>query len=128
MEKVKILENNAVTGLLNTGTKFEGNLSFEGCVRIAGEFKGEIFTKDTLIISEEAKVKADIDASIIILSGFLEGNIIAKKQVVMKPPAIFKGSVTTPSLKILEGVIFQGASYMKEQNIEDNDSETNAAY
>ncbi len=115
MEKVEIYQNTAVTGLLNSGTKFEGNLSFEGCVRLAGEFKGEIFTKDTLIISEEARVNADIEANSIILSGVLEGNIIAKKQVIMKPPAVFKGSVTTPSLKILEGVVFQGASHMKEE-------------
>jgi cytoskeletal protein CcmA (bactofilin family) len=30
----------------------------------------------------------------------------------MYPPAIFKGTVTSPSLKIEEGVIFEGASFM----------------
>ncbi len=30
----------------------------------------------------------------------------------MNPPAIFKGTVTTPSLKIEEGVVFEGASHM----------------
>jgi len=128
LEQIEILENTAVTGLLNAGTKFEGNLSFEGCVRMAGEFKGEIFTKDTLIISSEARVQADIEASSIILSGYLEGNIIAKKQVIMRPPAVFKGSVTTPSLKISEGVVFQGASYMKDQKNQAINDEANAAY
>ncbi len=108
------LENNSVTGLLNQGTKFEGSLSFEGTVRIGGEFLGEIYTKDTLIISPEANVRADIDANTVIVSGHLEGNIYAKKQVVMHPPAVFKGSVTTPSLKISEGVVFEGASYMEK--------------
>ncbi len=128
MEQIEILENTAVTGLLNAGTKFEGNLSFEGCVRMAGEFKGEIFTKDTLIISPEARVQADIEANSIILSGYLEGNIIAKKQVIMRPPAVFKGSVTTPSLKISEGVVFQGASYMKEAKNTMMNDELNPSY
>jgi len=126
LEQIEVIENTAVTGLLNKGTKFEGNLSFEGCVRMAGEFKGEIFTKDTLIISPEARVQADIEANSIILSGHLEGNIIAKKQVIMRPPAVFKGSVTTPSLKISEGVVFQGASYMKEQKNNISNEEANA--
>ena len=112
--KNKLFDNESVTGLLSEGTQFEGNLSFEGTVRIGGEFKGEVFTKDTLIITSSANIKADIEAETVILSGHLEGSIQASKQVVMCPPAVFKGSVSTPSLKIQEGVIFEGASYMEK--------------
>jgi cytoskeletal protein CcmA (bactofilin family) len=44
--------------------------------------------------------------------GKLEGNIVATRKVIMMPPAIFRGTVTTPSLKIEEGVVFEGASYV----------------
>lgn len=101
-----------VTAILDKGTFFEGKLSFEGTVQIGGTFKGEIFTNDTLIINESANVAAQIEADVIVLSGRVEGNLFARKRVVMNPPAIFKGTVTSPSLKIDEGVVFEGASYM----------------
>jgi cytoskeletal protein CcmA (bactofilin family) len=101
-----------VTAILDQGCAFEGKLTFEGTVQIGGDFKGEVFTKDILIVNQGAKVQAQIEADTIIISGFVEGNIFARRKVVMHPPAVFKGTVTTPSLRIDEGVVFEGASYM----------------
>lgn len=106
------ISNLKVTAILDEGAKFEGKLTFEGTVRIGGEFSGEIFTHDTLIINAGAKVEAQIEAENVILSGNLTGSIFARQRVVMHPPAVFKGTVTTPSLRIDEGVVFEGASYM----------------
>ncbi len=101
-----------VTAILDQGASFEGRLSFEGTVQIGGAFKGEIFTKDTLVVNENANVNAQIEADTIIISGRVEGNIFARRRVIMLPPAVFKGTVTSPSLRIDEGVVFEGASYM----------------
>ncbi len=101
-----------VTAILDQGTNFEGKLSFEGTVQIGGNFKGEIFTKDTIIINESAMISAQIEADTIIINGRVEGNLFARRRVIMHPPAIFKGTVTSPSLRIDEGVVFEGASYM----------------
>ena len=105
-------EKNHVTAILDKGTSFEGNLTFEGVVRIGGNFKGEIYSKDTLIIDPSAQVEAQIEAEVVIISGIVKGNVFAHRQIVMHPPAQIKGTVTTPSLQIDEGVLFEGASYM----------------
>ena len=102
-----------VTALLDKGATFEGNLTFEGVVRIGGKFRGEIFTKDTLVVDPGADIEAQIEANVVIISGTVKGNVFAQEQVVMHPPAVVKGTVTTPSLKIEEGAFFDGASYMK---------------
>lgn len=104
-----------LTALLDHGASFEGRLTFEGVVRIGGQFKGEIFTQDTLIINPGARVEAQIEADVVIISGHLSGNVFARRRVVMHPPAIFKGTVTSPSLRIDEGVMFEGASYMPKK-------------
>lgn len=104
--------NDQVTAILDHGAKFEGKLAFEGTAQIGGEFEGEIFTQDTLIINEGAVVSAQIEAESIIIRGKVEGNLFARRRVIMHPPAVFKGTVTTPSLRIDEGVVFEGASYM----------------
>jgi cytoskeletal protein CcmA (bactofilin family) len=101
-----------VTAILDQGSTFEGKLSFEGTVQIGGQFKGEIFTKDTLVIAETAFIEAQVEADIIIISGRVTGNLYARRRVIMHPPAIFKGTVTSPSLRIDEGVVFEGASFM----------------
>lgn len=101
-----------VSAILDHGAKFEGKLTFEGTVQIGGEFRGEVFTKDTLVVTQGAVVCAEIEAETIIISGRVEGNLFARRRVIMHPPAIFKGTVTSPSLRIDEGVVFEGASYM----------------
>lgn len=101
-----------VTALLDQGCAFDGRLTFEGTVRIGGQFRGEIFTNDTLVVNPGARVEAQIEAETVIISGAVRGNIFARRKVIMHPPATFTGTVTTPSLRIDEGVVFEGASYM----------------
>jgi cytoskeletal protein CcmA (bactofilin family) len=101
-----------VTALLDHGASFEGNLTFEGTVRIGGKFKGQIFSNDTLVVDSGATVEAQIEADTVIISGCVMGNVFAKTKVIMHPPAVLKGTITTPSLRIDEGVVFEGASYM----------------
>jgi len=105
-------DDGIVTALLDQGASFEGKLTFEGTVRIGGHFKGEIFTRDTLIVSPGSSVEAQIEADMVVISGHVQGNVFARRKVVMHPPAVFRGTVTTPSLRIDEGVVFEGASYM----------------
>lgn len=107
-----VVAEGQVTALLDRGSSFEGRLSFEGTVRIGGNFQGEIFTNDTLVVNPGANVEAQIEADTVIISGSVKGNIFAKKRVIMHPPAAFTGAVTSPSLRIDEGVVFEGASYV----------------
>lgn len=102
----------SISTLIEDGSSFEGRLSFSGAAKISGQFKGEIYTKDHLIITESGQVEAEIEAGYVTILGALVGNIVATKKVVMMPPAKFRGTVTAPSLKIEEGVVFEGASYV----------------
>lgn len=105
-------ENLIISALVEDGCSFEGRMSFSGAAKISGQFSGEIFTRDELIVSESGQVKAEVEAGVVILKGNFEGNIVAHKRVEMLPPAKFRGTVTTPSLKIEEGVVFEGASFV----------------
>ena len=110
--EIAAIPQGQLTALLDQGASFEGRLTFEGTVRIGGNFKGEIFTHDTLVINPEARVEAQIEADVVVISGHVTGNIFARRRIIMHPPAVFKGTVTSPSLRIDEGVVFEGASYM----------------
>lgn len=106
-----------VTAVIDHGCEFEGKLCFYGTVRIGGKFRGEIYTPDTLIIGEGARVDAQIEAGTIIISGEVVGSLRAKHRVEIHKPAIFRGDILTPSLSVDEGVIFEGSSKMAHSPI-----------
>lgn len=99
--------------LLGQGSAFEGKLSFEGQVRIDGQFSGEIATQDMLIIGEGAQVKADIRAGTVVIYGQMEGSIVASTLIELQPPARVRGSLETPALTIAKGVIWEGTTKME---------------
>jgi cytoskeletal protein CcmA (bactofilin family) len=104
----------AVTGVIDQGCEFEGRLSFQGTVRINGIFRGEIYTPDTLIVGEGARIQGQIEAGTVIISGEVSANVRAKQRVEIHRPAIFRGEILTPSLKVDDGVIFEGSSRMMD--------------
>src|SRR5471030_2998857 len=107
--------NSAVTGVIDHGCEFEGKLCFQGTVRIGGTFRGEIFTPDTLIVAEGARVYGQIEAGTVIISGEVNGIVRAKHRVEIHHPAVFRGDILTPSLSVDEGVIFEGSSKMAHE-------------
>jgi cytoskeletal protein CcmA (bactofilin family) len=102
-----------VTTLLGRGSEFEGKLSFEGTVRVDGKLSGEIFTDDVLIIGEGAEVNAEINVGAVVIEGTVHGNIHAKRSVEIHTPARVRGNISTPSLSIDKGVIFDGQCQME---------------
>jgi len=94
--------------ILGKGSEFEGKLKFEGTVRVDGRFKGEVQSKGTLIIGEEAVLEGDVDVDSAIVGGKVEGNITAKTRLELHVPAIVNGNITAPVLTIQEGVSFNG--------------------
>jgi len=104
----------SVTGIIEQGCEFEGKLCFQGTVRISGTLRGKVYTPDTLIIGEGARVHADIEAGTVIINGEVVGTVRAKRRVEIHTPAVFRGDILTPSLQVDEGVIFEGSSKMVE--------------
>jgi len=94
--------------LLGKGSEFEGKLSFEGTVRIDGIMKGEVRSKDKLVVGDGAKVEAEVEVGSAVISGDVIGNITAKERIELKAPAKIKGNITTPVIIIEEGVSFDG--------------------
>ncbi len=101
--------------IIGKGCIFEGKLTFEGLVRIDGQFDGEIHTQDTLLISAGAHVDADVTAGTVIVHGTLVGNVAAEKLIELHPPARVKGTLESPSLSMAKGAVFEGAVRMERR-------------
>ena len=101
-----------LTGVLEASVEFDGTLAYSGCFHVNGHVKGKIVTPDMLVVGETGRVQGEIQAGIVIIYGKVEATIEAKYRVEIRKPAIFRGEMSTPSLKVEEGVIFEGTNKM----------------
>jgi cytoskeletal protein CcmA (bactofilin family) len=106
-----------INALLGKGSEFEGKLTFEGTVRIDGRFSGEIFSEETLVVGEGAKLKAEVSVGTLVLYGELIGNVRAVHAIEAHTPARLVGNIVTPALMIESGVIFEGQCRMENIDV-----------
>jgi cytoskeletal protein CcmA (bactofilin family) len=104
-------EGHAAT-MLGKGSRINGTLSFEGTVRIDGQVEGEIAAQESVVIGESAVVKAHVSADSIVITGKVTGDITARRRVEIRAPGKLYGNITTPSLVIHDGVVFEGRCSM----------------
>jgi cytoskeletal protein CcmA (bactofilin family) len=102
-----------LTAFIDQGSEFEGKLNFKDTVRIDGTFRGEITSENTLLVGETGEIEASIKSQTVVVCGQVNGNINAERQVVLHKGARMDGDISTPSIVIEEGAIFNGQVSMK---------------
>src|SRR5437016_6250722 len=112
--KFRLKSSDQVSGFLDKGTNFTGELEFAGTLRIDGNFHGSISTGDMLIIGEHAFVHADIKVGEIEIHGQVNGRIEAKRRVDVTARGRLRGDVHTPVLAISPGGVLDGRIQMAE--------------
>jgi cytoskeletal protein CcmA (bactofilin family) len=97
-----------INAFLGKGTEFQGQLRFDGTVRIDGVFQGEIQATGTLMVGEGGRLEAEVRCGTLIIHGEVAGNVQASHRVEALAPARIMGNIQTPVLVINEGVVFEG--------------------
>jgi len=100
--------------ILDVDASMQGTLMFKDPVnlRINGSFEGKLDTKGSLIIGENASVRADISGDEIIIGGKLTGNIVAANSLKVLSNAHIVGDINTPTLSVETGAIIHGKCQM----------------
>jgi cytoskeletal protein CcmA (bactofilin family) len=89
--------------------ELSGEIRFRDMLRVNGHVAGKIMSeKGTLIIDAAARVDADIDVGIAIISGTVIGQVTASERVELNSEAIINGNISTRALSIKPGAIFHG--------------------
>ena len=112
MRKETPLGKSEIKAFLGPGSQFEGKLVFNEIVRLDGAFRGEVTSRDTLIVGDSADIQADVEVGTLILSGRFKGNIKAKTRVELRAPAQIEGTIETPALSVEDGVLLNGTVTM----------------
>jgi cytoskeletal protein CcmA (bactofilin family) len=80
---------------------------------ILGKVEGTIRAKGTLVIAENADVRAVIDGQRVLVHGKVKGNVHGDEKVVLGSTAHLTGNIDVSTLEILEGAYLNGTVEMK---------------
>jgi cytoskeletal protein CcmA (bactofilin family) len=106
--KVATKGNGDLTAFIDEASEIEGKYSFSGTVMINGTLRGEITSKDTLIVGEKGVIHASIRAGVVLVSGEIVGNVVGLERVELRGTARVSGDIEAPIVVVDEGVMFDG--------------------
>ena len=107
-----------ISTFIGPDVSIEGEIEFQGSIRLDGRIKGRISTDSgTVIIGEKAVISADIFVDAAIIMGEVNGTIDAREKIEVYPPGRIFGDIKAPSISIDSGVVFNGTCLMKSRTI-----------
>jgi cytoskeletal protein CcmA (bactofilin family) len=108
-----------IDSLIGDGTTVEGNVIFNGGLRVDGRVKGNVLAGDeqpsTLVLSERARVEGEIRVSHAVVNGTVIGPVYATEYVELQPKCNVTGDVHYRTLEIQLGAVVQGRLVHQEE-------------
>lgn len=102
-------------GFLSKELVIEGEISGNQDMVIEGTLQGQIkLLNNCALIDKPGRVRGDIYARVIEVSGQVQGNLKAIERVVVKPSGVIEGDIVSPQVRLEEGCRFKGAVQMRE--------------
>jgi len=98
--------------ILGENSKITGNVESPGTVFVDGMINGNV-DGVKVILGEHSFITGDIKADVIIIGGKIDGHITGTERVEIKATGQVTGDITTKTLSIAEGGIFNGKSQME---------------
>lgn len=122
----EIKEGN-LSGFVGMGTSLTGEANFKAMLRVDGHLSGRVSSSDgTLIVSAGGQVDADVQVSIALINGTVNGDVTATKRIEMGRVAKVNGNIQTPALVVEQGAIFEGSCRMTQAQTAPNASTSSA--
>lgn len=101
-----------IESLIGISTSIEGNLHFQGGLRVDGRIKGNLVAEgdepSMLVISEHARVEGEVRAAHVVVNGEIIGNVHCSELLELQPRARITGDVHYKALEMHGGALVSG--------------------
>ena len=101
--------------IVGQGAKLEGTVVSAGSLRIDGQVKGQVNADGDVMLAPTSQVEADIRAQNVSVAGRFKGSIVVKGRAEIARGGRVDGNITSKTLVVEDGAIFQGQSTMDQQ-------------
>ncbi len=97
-----------LTTLFGAGARHEGDLSFEGRVRVDGTFVGRLYTEEVLEIGPTGAVEGEADVAQAFIAGQFIGRLRCRERLRLAAGATVRGKVDVGILECPAGARIYG--------------------
>ena len=104
-----------VESIIGGQSEITGDLNIKGTLQVDGYVKGQV-KADCVVLTESSRIKGDITANKIIVSGRVEGNLKAEEAIEIMPKGKVIGDVFTNKISVAEGGELNGKVVMNERD------------
>jgi len=101
-----------LNGFLDSGSRIEGELSFDTTFRVDGKLTGKVTSDGNLNVGEGGEIDGEIRVGQIFISGTVRGEVHAARRVQIAAKGKAFADLHTPSLVIEDGALFEGRCSM----------------
>jgi cytoskeletal protein CcmA (bactofilin family) len=109
----KIKTTQAIETTIGPNTHIKGDVQGDGGLRIEGVIEGNVEITGNLVVTESAKVLAEVKANNISIAGAIRGNVHANRVEILETGRVW-GDLNIKSLLINEGAYLSGQTIMPQ--------------
>ena len=89
--------------VMGPGTHWDGDLTFEGRVRVDGHFEGRLYTEDVLEVGAEGRINGELDVARAIISGSVSGKIRVRDTLIVESTGRVSGHLDASVVEMHPG-------------------------
>lgn len=108
----KVARQTGTVSTIAAGTTINGDIESDSDMRIDGNIIGNVYCKAKIVLGESGIVQGDMHAHNADVFGTVNGNIISKDLLCLKPKCTVNGDVSTNRLQIEPDATFNGQCKM----------------
>ena len=97
-----------LNGFIDRGSELRGELHFENNFRVDGRIVGSIVSEGSLVVGDHGEVEGEVRVGRVFVAGTVKGTVEAGRQVQIAPGGKVYADLSTPSLVIEDGAVFEG--------------------
>jgi cytoskeletal protein CcmA (bactofilin family) len=90
----------------------KGDISGGGSIYLDGEFEGNVELNGSLTVGPAGRVRANLQASSIVVQGRVEGDLYGLERTELKKSATVVGDIYTPRIAIEDGTSLEGSVHV----------------
>lgn len=106
----------SVISIIGPGMTIVGTCETDGTVRVEGSVEGAIKAGKAVVIGKQGVVIGDITTQDAVISGRVEGVLVAASRLELQATCHIEGEVHTRRMQLEEGAVLNGTVHMGEES------------
>ena len=106
----------SVISIIGPGMKVIGDCHTDGTVRVEGTVEGSVHAGKAVVIGKQGVVRGDIVTQDAVISGRVEGSLVAESRLELQATCRIEGEIKTRRMQLEEGAVLNGTVTMGDKS------------